>query len=69
MERNIFHVKTKDIVQVMSGKEKGKTGKVLRVNQKHGRVVVEKLNIHKKHTKPTGKGPGGIVEAEGSLAA
>ncbi len=69
MVRTIFHIKAKDLVQVMSGKEKGKTGKVLRVMQKRGRVVVEKLNLTKRHTKPTGKGPGGIVEAEGGLPA
>lgn len=69
MVRNVFHLKKKDLVQVMTGKEKGKTGKILRINQKHGRVVVEKLNLHKRHTKPTGQKPGGIVESEGSIAA
>lgn len=64
---SITHVKKKDLVQVMSGKEKGKSGKILRVDQKHGRVYVEKLNIVKRHTKPTGSTPGGIVEQEGGL--
>jgi large subunit ribosomal protein L24 len=65
----VLHVKKKDLVQVMSGKEKGKTGKILRVNQKTGRVHIEKLNIVKRHTKPTGKAPGGIVEQEGPIHA
>jgi large subunit ribosomal protein L24 len=69
MLQSIFHIKKKDLVQVMTGKEKGKTGKVLRVNQKKGRVVVEKLNMLKRHTKPTGKAPGGIIEQEGSINA
>lgn len=68
MEVNVTHLKKKDLVQVMSGKEKGKTGKILRINQKKGRVFVEKLNMIKRHTKPTGTAPGGIVEQEGGIA-
>jgi large subunit ribosomal protein L24 len=67
--QSVFHLKKKDLVQVMVGKEKGKTGKILRVNQKRGRVVIEKLHMHKRHTKPTGKGAGGIIESEGSIYA
>ena len=69
MVQTIFHLKKKDLVQVMTGKERGKTGKVLRVIQKKNRVVIEKINMLKKHTKPTGKSAGGIVEMEGPLAA
>jgi len=69
MERTVFHVKRKDLVQVMTGREKGKTGKILRVLNKRGRVVVEKINMLKRHTKPTGKSAGGIVEKEGTLPA
>ncbi len=69
MGRTVFHVKKKDLVQIMTGKEKGKTGKILRVNQKKGRVFVEKLNMVKRHSKPTGKSAGGIVEQEGALVA
>ncbi len=50
-----FHVRKDDLVQVMVGKDRGKTGKILRVLTKSRRVVVEKLNIvkvHKKKTKP-----------------
>lgn len=65
----VEHVKKKDLVQVMVGREKGKTGKILRVIHKKGKVVIEKLNIVKRHTKPTGKAPGGIVEKEGPIYA
>ncbi len=53
----------------MSGKEKGKTGKILRVIQKKNRVVVEKLNLVKRHTKPTGQNTGGILEKESPIHA
>lgn len=60
-------IKKGDIVQVLTGKEKGKTGKVLNILKKKNRVVVEKLNLIKKHQRPDGKGKGGIVEKEGSI--
>lgn len=57
-----------DMVQISAGKEKGKTGKVLRVLRDQNRIVVEKLNMIKRHTRPSQKNPqGGIVEKEGSL--
>ena len=57
-----------DMVQVIAGREKGKTGKILRFVRGSGRVVVEKINLVKRHTKPTQKSPqGGIVEKEASL--
>lgn len=65
----VVHVRKRDLVQVISGKEKGKTGKILRVNHKKLRVFVEKLNLVKRHTKTTGKAPGGILEKEGPIAA
>jgi len=65
----VTHIKKNDLVQVMVGKERGKTGKILRVNQKKGRVLVEKLNMIKRHTKPTQKSAGGIVEVEGLISA
>lgn len=69
MQQEIRHIKKKDLVQVMSGKEKGKTGKVLKVIHASNRVLIEKLNMIKKHQKPTAKGPGGITEQEGSIHA
>lgn len=58
-----------DMVQIIAGKEKGKTGKVLRVFPDGGRIVVEKLNLIKRHTRPTQKNPqGGILEKEAPLS-
>lgn len=65
----VKHVKRNDIVQVLSGKDKGKTGKVLRVINKTGKVVVEKVNLIKRHKKPTGKEAGGIIEKEAPIPA
>jgi len=62
------HVKKDDTVMVMAGKEKGKTGKVLRVNPEDGRVIVESLNMIKRHTRPRGNQEGGIREKEAPLA-
>lgn len=57
-----------DTVMVISGREKGKVGKVLHVNSRAGRVTVEKLNIIKRHTKPSQKvRQGGIVEKEAPM--
>lgn len=52
----------------MAGREKGKEGKVLRVLPEKEAVVIEKLNIFKKHTRPNQKNPkGGILEREGKV--
>lgn len=60
-----LHVKKDDMVKIIAGKEKGKTGKVLRVFPAKGRVVVESLNVVKRHTRPTQTNPeGGIIEKE-----
>jgi len=62
------HIKTGDQVVVVSGKEKGKRGKVLRMLTKKDRVVVERINMVKRHVKPSQKHPqGGVVEKEGSI--
>ena len=55
-------IKREDFVVVIAGKDKGKRGKVLRVIPKKQRVVVEGVNIVKKHQKPTANSPGGIIE-------
>ena len=63
-----YHVKKGDMVEVLAGKEKGKTGKVLKVLKKKDRVIVEKINFVKKHARPGGKfAKGGIVEMEAPL--
>ena len=67
---NKVHVKTGDTVVVLSGKDKGKKGKVLAVSPKEGKVIVEKINIVSKHIKPRRMGePGGIIKAEGAMYA
>ena len=59
-----------DSVMVISGKERGKTGKVLRVNPKEDAVIIERINVVKRHTKPRGpQQAGGIVEKEASIPA
>ncbi len=58
-------IKKGDVVQIIAGKEKGKSGKVLSVNASTLRILVEGLNKVKRHIKPTQKNPqGGIVEKE-----
>jgi large subunit ribosomal protein L24 len=61
-------VRKGDTVVVIAGKDKGKRGKVLRVVRKTGRVVIERVMMVKRHTKPTQRSPqGGIIEKEGSV--
>ncbi len=65
-----IHVKNGDMVQVISGKDAGKKGKILSVDTTKGRVVVEGANMIKKHMKPTQTSPqGGILEKEGPIAS
>jgi len=62
------HVRRGDTVAVIAGRERGKRGKVLRVLPAAGRVLVEKLNMMKKHQRPTQKlRQGGIIEREGPI--
>ena len=64
------HVRSGDTVVVLSGKDKGKQGKVLQVSPKEGKVIVEGLNVVTKHVKPRRQGEqGGIVEAEAAMYA
>ena len=61
-------VRKGDTVVVIAGKNKGQRGKVLRVLHKTGRVVIERVAMVKRHTKPSQKNPqGGIIEKEGSI--
>lgn len=64
------HVKTGDTVVVLSGKERGKKGKVVAVSPKEGKVIVEGVNMVSRHVKPRKMGQeGGIVKAEGAMYA
>jgi len=61
-------IKKNDLVMVIAGRDKGKTGKVLRVLPENGRATVERLHIVKRHSKPRGAAsPGGIVEKEAPM--
>lgn len=66
---NKSRIRKGDLVMVIAGRERGKTGKVLSVDPVAGKVVVEKLNIIKRHTKPNQKvRQGGIIEKEAPMA-
>src|SRR5690625_4947833 len=63
-----MHVKTGDKVKVLKGKDKGKEGRVLAVFQKKDRVLVEGVNIVKKHQKPSQDNhQGGILDQEAAI--
>ena len=63
-----MRLKTGMSVRVISGNHKGKEGKILRVIKDRERVIIEGVNLIKKHTRPTQENPkGGIIEREGSL--
>lgn len=63
-----LHIKTGDTVKVLSGDDKGKTGKILSVNLEKRRAVVEGLNMVTKHVKPTAANPqGGIEKKEAAI--
>ena len=63
-----FHVKKGDQVTVIAGKEKGKSGKIIHVMTDKQRVIVEGLQMIKRHTKKSQQNPNGaIIEREGSI--
>ena len=65
---NSMSVKSGDRVKVIAGKDSGKEGKVLRVFPESQRVIVERVNMMKKHQRPTNKRPqGGIIELEAPI--
>lgn len=68
MQKRHPKIKKNDKVVVRVGKEKGKIGSVLKVDSERGRVIIEKVNISKRHTKPGGaNAQGGIVEKEAPI--
>lgn len=61
-------IKKDDTVMVIAGRERGKTGKVLRVLPKKGRVLIERMHLVKRHSKPRGpRGAQGIIEKEAAI--
>lgn len=68
MIRNTCNIKKGDKVKIIAGKDNGKIGKVLKVNRKKNRVLVENINIVKRHTRPSAQNrQGGIVESEAPI--
>ena len=68
MIENKCHIKINDKVKVLSGKDRGKIGKVKKLDRKKNRVLVENVNIVKRHLRPSAQHrQGGIVESEASI--
>ncbi len=70
MSKPKLHVRKDDKVKVISGKDRGKEGKILKVFPQEGRVIVKGVSIIKKHMKPSQDNPeGGIIEKEAPIDA
>jgi large subunit ribosomal protein L24 len=68
MNTSKCRIKKDDKVKVIAGKDKGKIGKVLKVNRKKNRVLVENVNMVKRHTRPSAQNrQGGIIEGEAAI--
>lgn len=69
MSRVKLKLKKDDLVEVIAGREKGKKGKILALFPDEGKLTIEKLNMVKRHTKPSAENKqGGIIEKEGRMA-
>ena len=65
---SMLKIKKGDTVKVITGKDKGKEGKVIAINRKTKRVIVEEINMVKKHAKPSMQNPnGGIINQEAPI--
>lgn len=68
MNTSKCRIKKDDKVKVIAGKDKGKIGKVLKVNRKKNRVLVENVNMVKRHARPSAQNrQGGIIEGEAAI--
>ncbi|MBI3756253.1 MAG: 50S ribosomal protein L24 [Deltaproteobacteria bacterium] len=68
-EKYKMKIKKNDQVMIVKGREQGKTGRVIKVDPGKGRILIEKLNLVKRHSKPSAKQKqGGIIEKEAPLA-
>ena len=68
MLNNRCHIKKDDKVKITAGKDKGKVGKVLGIKRKSSRIIVENINMAKKHARPSAKHrQGGIIESEAPI--
>ena len=63
----VARLKKQDTVVVISGKDKGKTGEIVRLLKAQGRAIVQGVNLVKRHTAASQAGPGGIVDKEISI--
>jgi large subunit ribosomal protein L24 len=69
MVKNKCHLRKDDKVKILAGRDRGKIGKVLRVNHKKMSVLVENINVVKRHAKPSAQNrQGGIIESEAALS-
>jgi large subunit ribosomal protein L24 len=66
-ERTKMKIRKGDTVVVLTGRDKGKTGEVLRVFPDENRALVQGVNVVKRHTKPSAASPGGIIEREAPI--
>lgn len=65
MNKNSVHLRKDDKVKVVTGKDAGKIGKILKVNRKKSRILIENVNVVKRHSRPSAQNKqGGIVESE-----
>ena len=65
-----MHVKSNDTVVILSGRDKGKQGKVMSVDPKNSKIIVEGVSVAKRHMKPRKQGdPGGIITMETPIYA
>lgn len=70
MQKERINIKKDDKVKVISGKDRGKIGKVIRVDRKKNRIVVEGVNVVKRHQRPSAANrQGGIIEGEAAIHA
>jgi len=68
MIKNKCHIKKDDKVKVVAGKDKGKIGKVLSLKNKNSRIIIENINMMKKHARASAKHrQGGIIESESPI--
>ncbi|MFZ7124687.1 MAG: 50S ribosomal protein L24 [Desulfobacterales bacterium] len=68
MFREKSRLKKDDKVKIIAGKDKGKIGKIMKINKKKGRVLVENINIVKRHQRPSAQNrQGGIIESEAPI--
>ena len=63
-----LHIKVGDTVKILAGESRGQEGKILKIDKKKDRAIVEGVNMIKKHAKPSASNPeGGIIDMEGTI--